>query len=266
MVMTDATRLRQVLFNIVGNAVKFSAGRSDTPGRVTLHVMPDASLADGVRFEVRDNGIGISRAARAKLFQPFAQAEISISARFGGSGLGLSISQRLLALMGGRLDVDCLPRQGSCFAVTLPLPTATAPAPTLPVAPADSSHIGGTVLLVDDDEINRKVIHQQLSQLGYACETAEDGLQALAMWRGGNFALVLTDRLMPRMDGFELCQAIRAAEQPGARIPILILSADAQKEEVERSQSFGCDGYLTKPLLLADLGAALRRYINSSNA
>ncbi|MFZ4623088.1 MAG: PAS domain S-box protein, partial [Rhodoferax sp.] len=275
-IFSDPTRLRQVLLNLVGNAIKFTHGKPDAPGRVQLRLEP-VPLAGGLpgwQLRVIDNGIGISEAVVARLFQPFTQADASTSREFGGTGLGLSICQRLATLMGGQIGVSSRLGQGSEFTLTLPLQPAPAkPAgerrierrkrpridPAAGAVPAASHrHL---VLLAEDNETNRDVLQQQLTLLGYAAEVAEDGREALEKWQSGRFALLLTDCHMPQMDGFALTAAIRQAEGAGVRLPIIAVTASAMQGEVQRCLDAGMDDYLAKPLRLQELAPMLAKWL-----
>ena len=394
--MFDDTRLREILYNLVGNAIKFSAGRAGVQGNVALRASLVAGEAPLVRFDISDNGIGMTAETIANLFQPFSQAEASTTRRFGGTGLGLAICRRLVSLMGGELTVRSEPGRGSTFSVELPLhaidgaeprkladlsglacivvashewrcddtadylrhagakvevaadaydaqqalaraggpcvlvhdahcpadevapgasrertaligdvlisaprgvmlmttagSTVTIGAQALPrrmlidavalaAGRADAGALArernrddvlsrspardGVMLLVaEDDEVNRRVISRQLALLGYAADMAVDGEQALDMWRAKSYTLVLTDLHMPKRDGYELAQAIRAQEahDARARVPIVALTANAITGEANRAKALGIDDYLTKPLKLDLLGQALAHW------
>jgi signal transduction histidine kinase/HPt (histidine-containing phosphotransfer) domain-containing protein/FixJ family two-component response regulator len=278
--LCDPVRLRQVLLNLLGNAVKFTRTTPAHTAQVVLRVGP-CVLTDGsggVRFVVQDNGIGMGPEVVAKLFQPFMQADGSTARKFGGTGLGLSITQRLVELMGGRIAVGSTLGQGSEFAVELPLhPCAPGAAQvrvsalverrTRPRAAAISAdaaaHAQCLILLAEDNETNRDVMREQLALLGYACEMGHDGLQALQMWKNQptRYALLLTDCHMPHMDGFELTEAIRACEPAGTRLPIIAITANAMQGEVERCRARGMDDYLSKPLRLNELGPMLSKWL-----
>jgi signal transduction histidine kinase/CheY-like chemotaxis protein/HPt (histidine-containing phosphotransfer) domain-containing protein len=394
--MFDDTRLREILYNLVGNAIKFSAGRNGIHGQVTLRATLVEGPAPQVRFDIGDNGIGMTAETLTKLFQPFSQAEASTTRRFGGTGLGLAICRRLVSLMGGEMSVQSEPGRGSTFTVTLPLEpvagdtprkladlsglgciviaspdwrcddiadyvrfagaqveiaadtydahqllsrahgmrvlvhderctytevaphgsreasmlsgdvqiaasrslalmTRTAGAVSISAqalrrrvlldavaiaagrgnsaslgdaereatSPAGNAAAEGVTLLVaEDDEINRRVISRQLDLLGYAADMAVDGEQALEMWRTKPYTLVLTDLHMPRRDGYELAQAIRAeeAQNTRARVPIVALTANAITGEANRAKALGIDDYLTKPLKLNLLEQALLQW------
>ena len=394
--MFDDTRLREILYNLVGNAIKFSAGRNGIQGHVTLRATLVEGPAPQVRFDIGDNGIGMTAETLTKLFQPFNQAEASTTRRFGGTGLGLAICRRLVSLMGGEMSVQSEPGRGSTFTVTLPLEPVAGDTPrkladlsglgciviaspdwrcediadylrfagaqveiaadtydahqqlshadgmrvlvhderctSTEVAPhgsreasllsgdvqiaasrslalmtrtagavsigaqalrrrvlldavaiaagrgntanlGDAEHEasgrtgnaaarGVTLLVAEDDEINRRVISRQLDLLGYAADMAVDGEQALEMWRTKPYTLVLTDLHMPRRDGYELAQAIRAeeAQETRARVPIVALTANAITGEASRAKALGIDDYLTKPLKLNLLEQALLQW------
>ena len=408
-VIGDPVRLHQILLNLVGNAVKFTDRGFVL---VSLSAEPDPlSPSDmRVRFDVTDTGVGIAPERINQLFQPFRQAEASTTRRFGGSGLGLSICDRLVALMGGRIGVTSEPGEGSTFWFQVPMaPSATDDAAThdaltrdsvdlagvrvhvvarpgpvgrvlataldrcgmdvgqgesadakdwpadvdvvivdgrlgvetgglpaqtgteggapaadramwvrslrdgsippiplkRPVSPADAVQAiatvlgrasaavssivdprdhaladvtpptrdealadGRLILIVEDNATNRLVVERQLAILGFAAETAEDGVQALDMWRNNRYGLILTDCHMPTMDGYQLAEAIRSEEavEPGAgRTPIVALTANALVGEADRCSEAGMDGYLAKPVTLRDLGAELFRWLGNAD-
>jgi PAS domain S-box-containing protein len=404
-IWTDPTRLRQVLLNLVGNAIKFSGGRPLRPGLVSVQVKADAGAPQRITVEISDNGIGIAPEAMSGLFSSFNQAESSTTRRFGGTGLGLAICQRLVALMHGNLEVRSTVDQGSVFTMGLPLEAVKGRAPrppsdlrgvdcfllagphaagferylrhagasvqTLPdlaatVAPSGRAALpvliqdcrrsgqaealqsaahalmpalhqllvtrgrsrrarvsagrtvtlegdclrraalvhavaiaasraspdlaydaepdeavsllpdpptvtqareqGRLILIAEDDEINQKVILRQIELLGHTAELANDGIEALRLWRAGAYGLLLSDLHMPGMDGYGLARAIRAEEAARGpawreRMPILALTANALQGESLRALSAGMDEYLTKPLLLRALRAAIRRWL-----
>ncbi|QTQ38941.1 Putative two component system fusion protein (sensory histidine kinase and response regulator) [Aromatoleum petrolei] len=399
-VLSDDVRLRQVLYNLVGNAIKFSAGRPDVRGRVSVRVEVAEQMPFRLAIRIADNGIGIAPETLGSLFAPFSQAEASTTRRFGGTGLGLAICRRLVDLMDGEIVVESLPGAGSRFTVTLPFEIAgEQPARALPdlkaidcilienadlnasdlraylehagarvfvasderaaaeqaarvagpavvIAYADhrreqtsdvlkdipNAHrlyithgrrrrarvagpdrvildgdalrrqallhavavaagraspeivhdsgsgvqeddeapppsvaearaLGRLILVAEDDEINQKVVLQQLALLGFAAEVASTGIEALRMWRNGHYALVLTDLHMPEMDGYALAEAIRREEAGRRRIPILALTANALRGEANRAHAMGMDEYLTKPIQIHVLRAALEKWL-----
>ncbi len=389
-VRTDPTRLRQILNNLIGNAIKFSGGRDHKRGLVELRVEQRGGESPALQFRVIDNGIGISKKALPKLFSSFTQAEASTTRVFGGTGLGLAISQRLAKLLGGEITVESCHGMGSTFTLSLPLePVAEDSSPQFrlggllcgvlegihaddltrslrsagaevrrfcdmnaarhwandpsnralvlvhvpnsrttdelaeefhglttiqhvilkreggagiqkispnvvvltdriarsrriidavatasgriceatldrehheemrPImkAPtiAEARESRSLILIAEDDTTNQAVLLRQLSILGYAAEVANNGLEALDMWRAGRYGLLLTDLHMPEMDGYQLTAAIRKYEQPGDNMPIVALTADALPGGMEKARAKGLTGFLTKPLQIADL-------------
>jgi len=399
----DAMRLRQVLVNLASNAIKFSSGR-EVAGRVSVRALLVLRKGDAamVGIEVADNGIGMDDATLARLFTPFSQADISTTRRFGGSGLGLSISQMLVRVMGGSISVKSSTGHGSTFTVLLPF--AVAPdggaGPVVPAEPPLDCRIVGVeqplaadltaylehaghrvahsidlraasevpqpaglwlwlilpdpavppsaalrlmaphtpgadtrfivfgrgsrrhprvdgadvvrvdvdplmratlskvlalaagrkdidddargesarsslapaapsqdlILVAEDNETNQKVIRLQLQLLGYAAEVASNGRDALERWRRGRFTLLLTDLHMPEMDGNELSTAIRAEEAPGERLPIIALTANVLRDEGVRCRAAGMDSFLTKPVRLPQLKAAIDAWLGGEVA
>jgi signal transduction histidine kinase/CheY-like chemotaxis protein len=250
----DAVRVRQVLTNLVSNALKFTA-----EGEVSLTVEP--GVEGDVRFIVTDTGVGFDEDQKARIFGRFQQADGSITRRFGGTGLGLAISRELVELMGGRLECDSTPGEGSRFWFEIPLlPVAEASQAVEAVPPAaDVREQPLRVLLADDHPANRKVIEIMLGATAMELVAVEDGAQALDVFKREAFDLVLMDMQMPVMDGLTATAAIRAFEtQAGrARTPILMLTANAMAEHVEAGRAAGADGHLTKPLTLAALFDAI---------
>jgi signal transduction histidine kinase/CheY-like chemotaxis protein len=255
----DSTRIRQILLNLAGNAVKFTQ-----TGVVSVTV---SGTSEGVRFEVRDTGIGISREVIASLFTHFRQAESSTNRRFGGTGLGLAISKRLVEGMGGTIGVESTPGVGSCFWFALPLPIASiasapeAPgasmaAPALPEAPQALR-----ILLVEDHPVNQKLAMTLLQRMGYAADLAKDGQQAVEAVAATPYALVLMDMQMPVMDGIEATRIIRAS---GAKLPIVALSANAMQSDQDACRAAGMDDFLGKPFSRADLAACLERWTKAA--
>jgi PAS domain S-box-containing protein len=268
----DPTRVRQILFNLVGNALKFTE-----IGGVTVRAST-APLGGGrarVTLAVHDTGIGIDEEHRARLFQPFAQADSSTTRRFGGTGLGLSIVRRLAELMGGEIAVESTPGSGSTFFVHLPFEAAPegavlaelrrpAAGPIRQARPGAPAGERPVVLVVDDHPVNQEVMVRQLDLLGVAADTAADGEEALEAWSSNSYAAVLADIHMPRMDGYELARRIRAAEaaRPGdARTPVIAVTANAMKGEEERCLAAGMDAYLAKPLNIDWLRTTLLRWL-----
>ncbi len=279
-IYSDPSRLRQVLINLTGNAIKFSQGHGGQEARVVLRadpgLLPDGQCA--LLLRVVDNGIGMTQDVLGRLFTPFTQADSSTSRQFGGTGLGLTISRRLVSLMGGDITVSSVLGQGSEFTIALPLKAAPAGKMTLPTEdrrhtprlPAPSieqaAAAGTLILLAEDNPTNRDVLREQLQLLGYAVDVVNDGQQAFEKWRSGRYALLLTDCHMPHMDGFALTAAIRSNEPANTHIPIIAVTANAMQGEVDRCLDCGMDDYLSKPLELGTLRPVLRKWLDLASA
>jgi CheY-like chemotaxis protein/HPt (histidine-containing phosphotransfer) domain-containing protein len=258
----DPTRLRQVLVNLLGNAIKFTQS-----GEVALRVTPeaDSSVATALRFTISDTGIGIPGEKLSAVFERFTQADSSTTRRYGGSGLGLTISKRLVELMGGRIRVESEVGKGSVFSFAVPLeiwagaarraavPVATGPEPPLPAL-----HI----LLVEDSVDNRTITVAYLQDTPYRVEIAENGAVAYEKFTAGHYDLVLMDRQMPVMDGLTATRAIREWERANHRpsTPIIALTASALKGDQEKCVAAGCTAYLTKPIKQEVLLQAIKEH------
>ncbi len=249
----DVDALRQVLFNLVGNAVKFTS-----TGRVCIKAREQG---DQVVLDVIDEGIGIRAEDLPRLFQRFSQAETTTSRRFGGTGLGLAICRRLVEGMGGSIGVESTPGVGSCFTVKLPLSSANValvsrPANDQPVAEVTRKL---QVLLVEDNLINQRVCLGMLTRLGHQVQLARDGFEGVAVATGGRFDLILMDVQMPVLDGLEATQQIRAHELAHGlvRTPIYALTASVLTEERSACFESGMDRVLLKPLTLDVLQRSL---------
>ena len=396
-VLSDDVRLRQVLYNLLGNAIKFSGGQPGKRGRVLVRVEVAQTTPLRLVLRIVDNGIGMAPDTLDQIFTPFTQAEVSTTRRFGGTGLGLTICKRLVDLMQGEISVESTPGAGSAFTVTLPFAlaaeqpvrsqpdlsglecivlespdfqvddlriylehagakvylardTAEVARVAAPLAEpvvvvretnyamahsplfamsklrqlfitrgrrrrarvepssmvtldgdalrrltllhavavaagraapevfqekaekfvvgdvelptiAEARSQGRLILVVEDDEINQKVILRQLALLGYAAEIAANGVEALRLWREGCYALLLTDLHMPEMDGYTLADTIRHEEAGRNRIPILALTANALRGEANRARAAGLDEYMTKPVQLAALRVMLEKWM-----
>jgi signal transduction histidine kinase len=248
-VIGDAARLRQVLLNLVGNAIKFAPGGSVS---VSLRAAAEGRL----RFVVRDAGIGMSGPEVARLFETFGQAEASTARRFGGSGLGLVICRRLVALMGGDIAVQSEPGAGT----TITFDIAAAPDAAQDRVAHDAPAPGDRplrVLVVDDVAVVRLVTMHALLGLGHAVAAAEHGAAAVAAVARQPFDVVLMDLEMPVMNGFAATRAIRALPAPASSVRILGLTAEQSEEAAAACRDVGMDGVLWKPIRPAELGAAL---------
>ena len=253
---TDPLRLRQALINVVGNAVKFTQR-----GGVRIEV----SVVQG-RLEIatRDTGIGISAEQLERLFKPFEQADISVTRRFGGSGLGLFISKRWVEALGGVLEVESRPGEGSCFRLVLPLGDAVRwidsreAAVEVDVDVLRIPRLSGRVLVVDDVEDLRALITQTVGATGAGCETATNGAEAVERALAQPFDLILLDKHMPVLDGESAMRQLRASGYTGV---IVALSADVLDHDAVESSHAGFDARLAKPIDRARLYAALAKFL-----
>ncbi len=266
-VSMDAARLRQILLNLIGNAIKFTerggikvVAARQPPAVGHASATPGAAL---VRITVADTGIGIPAAKLPHVFDAFYQAEAGDSRRFGGVGLGLAISKRLVGMMGGTIQVDSAPGHGTVFTLDLPMPLAAAPALARGAAarllPYWTSR--PQVLLVEDDAVNQFVATQLLTRQGVQVITAEDGETALATLATQRVKLVLMDIGMPGMDGFETTAKLRQGGGPMASVPVVALTANVLPETVSRSRAVGMQGFIAKPIKLEELLSTLARII-----
>jgi two-component system, sensor histidine kinase len=244
-VVGDPTRLRQILINLVSNAIKFT---NTGTIHVSMFVVNSVSGDSTIVVKVRDTGIGMNEEAVARLFQPFSQADSSISRRFGGSGLGTSISHRLAALLGGRLEVQSKVGEGTCFTLYLPLIEAKDYVVEDDSDEALDEAEGLTVLVAEDNAANRHILARFLEIGGHDVTFCEDGALAVEAASQQVFDLIILDVRMPVMDGLEALQTIRAKGGPNAGQPIIMLSADAMPAEKARGFEMGADDYLTKPI------------------
>jgi PAS domain S-box-containing protein len=277
----DPGRLRQVLLNLVGNAIKFTergqilvavAAAFPVKGRALLH------------FGVKDTGIGIPPETQEKIFAAFSQADGSMARKYGGTGLGLAICVRLVGMMGGRIWVESVPQKGSIFHFTLDMALAAeetiaagdqlgvkgaASQTSSPFASSPETFAGNgcRVLVVEDNAVNRTLAQRLLQKRGFEVSIAVDGEQAIAATQNAEFDLILMDIQMPEMDGFEATAEIRKCEKlTGRRTPIIALTAHALKEDRERCFSAGMDAYVTKPIRPAELFTAIQNVLQSSVA
>ena len=257
----DPVRLHQVLTNLLGNGIKFTE-----QGHVALQVTVEAEQPDRTTllFAVADTGIGIPKEQQARIFNPFDQADTSLTRKYGGTGLGLSITARLVALMGGHLWVESEEGKGSIFYFTASFGKTAADLAAQESAPANL--VGRLALAVDDNPINRKILTQMLGSLGMTVQTCDDGQQALYLLlervdRGEPlFDLALIDVMMPRLDGFTLASSMRRHARL-KEIPICILTSAGREEDTRLCAELGIQGYLLKPFrhkeLLRELGKCL---------
>jgi signal transduction histidine kinase len=280
---TDAKRLKQILINLVGNAIKFT-----DEGEVRL-VVSQSAVAGEIVLSVVDTGIGMSADELPLVFQPFLQGQSTAARRVGGTGLGLTIARHLAELLGGRLEVESVPGSGSTFRLCLPSePLASAPAARPPVETPVETHVESQierhvarpaapksptprlacrVLAADDRRDNQLLIERILQKAGAEVKIAGDGRSAVeqvieAAAVGTPFDVVLMDMQMPELDGYEATAQLRAA---GYRVPIIALTASAMKGDHQRCLEVGCDDYLPKPIDFRLLVEMVARYVPSGD-
>lgn len=273
-VLSDPTRLRQILMNLVGNAVKFTAR-----GRIEIEVdLCTRSGEPAVQIAVVDTGPGMSPEQAAHLFQPFVQADTSVTRRHGGTGLGLTICRRLASLMGGDVQlVKTAPGEGSTFTVTLPLHAmdgaqrvsdllaCVAGPSTMQTTGAYAIELRGRILLAEDGEDNQRLISHHLRKAGADVVIAEHGRRALELITAANaagqpFGLLVSDMQMPEMDGYTLARTLRAQ---GSAIPIVALTAHAMADDRQKCLDAGCSDYASKPIDRGALIATCARWMQS---
>jgi CheY-like chemotaxis protein len=274
LLLGDPTRLRQVMCNLIGNALKFTMHGEV---KVSVSCQPIEKNTARLFFSVTDTGIGMSAEVIERLFSPFIQGDASTTRKFGGTGLGLSISKRLVQLMGGdNLDIQSVEGQGSTFSFSLPFELVEAP--ELPIVEnsvnllqSDDTPPCGQILVVEDNPTNSKVISAMLTKRGFSIKLVENGQEAVDfITRGGSASLILMDCQMPIMDGFEATKCIRMWEfvNKAPRLPIVALTAGAFEDDRQRCSDAGMDDFLTKPVELANVLKVIalhtkKRHVNS---
>ncbi|WP_083493963.1 hybrid sensor histidine kinase/response regulator [Burkholderia sp. lig30] len=258
----DPARIRQVVVNLLGNAIKFTDRGSVS---IAVRAQADGAAHRGARsplvVSVTDTGVGIPADRLAHIFDAFMQADESITRRFGGTGLGLALCKRIVDAMAGMIAVDSAVGRGSAFTVTLPLPPAGVgagepDADARDAAPGDEADLRGLhVLVAEDHEVNRELIRDQLDMLGYTSDVVENGRVALRHFNERHYDVVLTDLGMPVMDGYTLAACLR---NQGARTPVIAITADVTAAETRRFREAGISGVLLKPMSLTSIEAAVR--------
>jgi two-component system, sensor histidine kinase and response regulator len=259
----DSNRLRQVIVNLVGNAIKFTH-----QGEVALNVHVEFEQAEDLtlHFTISDSGIGIPSEKQKLIFQPFAQADTSTTRKYGGTGLGLTISKRLVELMDGKIWVESEVGRGTKFHFTARLKRSEKPVEVETIAPPEALR-GVKVLIVDDNRTNRRILEGMVKRWEMKSTTVESGEDALAQLssaqdEGAPFGLVLTDMHMPQMDGFDLVENIRKKPELYTAT-IMMLSSAGHKGDGARCQELGVAAYLLKPIRRAELQEAIARVLGS---
>ena len=258
--MGDALRLRQILLNLVGNAIKFTAA-----GSITVRGRSEQQDADSVTvwLAVEDSGIGIAKDKQERIFESFRQADNSIARTFGGSGLGLSICHKLTSLMHGAIQVDSEPGRGSTFSIRIPLKLVAEP-----VKPVVQSHLLNNqastigplrILLAEDNHVNQKLAVRLLGKQGHDVTVAENGKRAVEAFQKGSYDLILMDVQMPEMDGVEATNAIRSLELAlSTRTPIVAMTAQTMQGDREKCLEAGMDAFVSKPVRWPELYSTIQ--------
>ncbi|MBF0097310.1 MAG: bacteriohemerythrin [Magnetococcales bacterium] len=261
-ILGDDGRVRQVLINLLGNAIKF------TPyGRVSVRLLPHPQQSETILFSVADTGIGIAEEQANRIFEHFTQADSSVTRRYGGTGLGLAISKRLVELMGGRIWVESQLGQGSTFFFTLPSRlVAVTVSQDAPIKTTNATSVRGLrILVAEDAQENQMLIQAYLKKTPHRAVMVNDGVEAVVRVQEELFDLVLMDIQMPNMDGYAATRAIRQWEREEQRKPLTImaLSAHVSVDRREESLAVGCDGHLAKPIKKQTLLDAIQRVAES---
>ena len=263
----DPTRLQQIILNLTSNAIKFT-----DQGEVGVHVATADKRTDGmtIRFEIRDTGIGIDSEIKDTIFNSFSQADSSTNRKYGGTGLGLAICKRLVTLMGGEIGLHSIPGEGTCFWFTTKFSKQAGDEKE--AVYASDTHFekyGAKILLAEDNKMNQEVAKNMLTKLGIEVDIVTNGAEAVdAAFRNG-YDLILMDCQMPKVDGYEATQQIRARERAlsskdNLSITIIALTAHALPGDRERCLAIGMDDYLSKPFTVEDLRNTLGKWLGST--
>jgi signal transduction histidine kinase len=253
----DVVRVRQILLNLCANAVKFTKS-----GQVSIALMNDSSYSSGaLRFTVKDTGIGMSEEAQARIFERFTQADSSTTRKFGGTGLGMSITVSLVQMMGGKIEVDSVPNQGTTITVTLPLEHANLEGKKTASQMDDVPYFSGkTILIAEDNDINTLVIESMLAPTQADLHFAKNGVEALEQFSKNTPDLVLMDIQMPEMDGL---QAFAEIQKLNMNVPVVALTANVMSTDIEHYARVGFNAYLAKPVKLTVLYDLLRSVLTA---
>lgn len=255
---SDPTRIRQILFNLLSNALKFT-----DKGDISIRIRqgPTTSGKVETRFEVRDTGTGISPGIQEKLFDKFTQADSTVSRHYGGSGLGLAVSRELAHALGGKIGVESMPGKGASFWFTIvsaggdPAALQEELFPTTDGCAVEPLRI----LVAEDNSVNQTVIRAMLERAGHRVDTVANGAEAITAATSQTYDVILMDVHMPEMDGVSATRRIRELSGPAGETPIIALTANAMKGDRETYLEAGMDDYVAKPIDPALITAALRR-------
>ena len=258
----DPTRLRQIMTNLLSNAIKFTEH-----GKITVTVECVSQNQDGfnLRFEVIDEGIGISQLNQTRIFESFSQADNSTTRKYGGTGLGLAICKRLVKAMGGEIGVKSTEGQGSTFyfnVIFFPILNAEPKIELGRLLPRlNKIKPGARILVAEDNRINQTIAKKTLGKLGCIVDVADNGEVAIGLLSQNFYDLVFMDCHMPVMDGYEATRQIRSNEKEGSHTPIIALTASSLEEGSEKCHEYGMDDYLTKPYKIERLEAMLAKWL-----
>ncbi len=267
---SDPTRIRQILFNLIGNAFKFTE-----TGGVNVAVTAKAARGDDfeLRFDITDTGIGLTQKAQSKLFNKFAQADSSVTRKYGGTGLGLAISKKLAALMGGKIGVESTPGSGSTFWFTIRCTRGDSAAVTDDTLPAggtdpvegNMTEHGLRILVAEDNHVNQMVMKAIFGKTGHHVDMVNNGMEAIAAVMRCRYDLVLMDVQMPEMDGVTATKKIRTLPGEAKDIPIIAVTANAMAGDRETYLDAGMTDYISKPVSLQKLSGVIGK-LNSLRA
>ena len=266
--MADAVRIREVLVNILGNAVKFTEDggtigfeASYHPGGDDRHIM--------VRYRITDTGVGMTEEFLEHIFDEFSQEENGARTQYKGTGLGMAITKRYVDLMGGTISVDSKKGNGSTLTVELPMELTDESNVQKQELPAANANLMGVkILLAEDNDLNAEIAVVQMEELGIQVTRVSDGKEAVKTFADNppdTFDIIFMDIMMPKMNGYEATEAIRAMQDhPDAhRIPIIAMTANAFAEDVQASIDAGMNGHLSKPIMMEEIVKVIVRNLNS---
>lgn len=241
----DALRIQQVLTNILSNACKFTPEH----GEITFTISSLDAQADSIilKFTIEDNGVGIPSEKQNHIFQAFTQADGSITRRFGGTGLGLSVSRKLVDLMNGDIDLSSREGVGTKFVITIPSKISASSNSDKP-EDALTLQTPLKILIADDNTVNRRSLHRKLAARGHTVVVAEDAIRALKFLKEDTYQMILMDVQMPDMSGTDLVKILRASEGPNKNVPVIAVTAHAFTEDIEKCRAAGMNAHLSKPI------------------